>query len=159
MLVSIRAKFKNRLDAESAYAEVKKRLSSDKLDLITSRRGLRRRVRKGYESNWMWGTIKSALMGALVGLIFGVAFTFLFEVNGQDISTFMGTAVFLFVGAAAGVVFSTAIYFISHESDPELSKDDLKKDEAMLVVTLKDKAIGNLRKILTAYNVERIYRS
>ena len=158
MLVSIRAKFRTIRDAELAFNEVKSKIKSEKVDLLTNR-NIEEHVKEQREGKLMWGTIKSALMGAIVGLIVGVGFTYLFSVNGQEISTFLASSVFIMVGAAAGVVFSTAIYYISREKNLSVSENDLKYNEAMIIVTLKDKALSGLRRVLTSHNVEKIYRT
>lgn len=158
MLVSVRAKFRSIRDAEKAYKEVKSQVTSTKVDLLTNR-NIKEHVKKEREGKLMWGTIKSALMGAIVGLIFGVGFVYLFSVNGQEISTVLASSVFIAVGAAAGVVVSTAVYYISREKNLSISENDLKYNEAMIIITLKDKALGRLRRVLTSYNVEKIYRT
>ena len=109
--------------------------------------------------SFLRGSLKAALMGAIVGLIMAVGFVFTFSVTGAQISSVLATAMFMLVGAATGIVFSTALYFISREKSPTISRNDLDHNEAMIIITLKDKALGRLRRILTSYNVEKIYRT
>lgn len=158
MLVSIRAKFRTIRDAESAFKSVNSQMTTDHIDMVTNR-NIKEHAEKENFQEVRKGTTKAALIGAMVGLMFGILFVFQFNVGGAEISSLLASVLFSLAGAVAGIVFSTAIYYISREKEPSISENDLKREEAMLIITLKDQALGKLRKILRSSNVEKIYRA
>lgn len=158
MLVSVRAKFRTIRDAELALNSVKSKMTTDHIDMVT-KRNIKALAEKENGTEVRRGTTKSALIGAMVGLMFGILFVFQFNVDGAEIYSLLASILFTLAGAVAGVVFSTAIYFISSEKDSSISENDLEREEAMLIITLKDQALGKLRRILKTYNVKKIYRT
>lgn len=158
MLVSVRAKFRSIREAESALKSVNSEMDTDHIDMITNQ-NIKKHAEKENGRELKKGTITSATIGAMVGLIIGSIFVSQFNVDGAEITSWTPSVLFTIAGAIAGVVFSTALYYISKEKEASISENDLTSNEAMLVITLKDQALGKLRRILKAYNVEKIYRT
>lgn len=158
MKVGLRAIFREYDKAESAKTEIDKKYDVFNIDLLT-RKNIDEFVNERREESFAMGALKAAGAGAFIGLVLGFIVTFLIKGSLFEVGFLLPLLVFVIGGTFAGIVYSTAIFFISKEKWATISKNDLTSgDDAILLIRTKRKFMKDIEQYLNSHGAEKVHR-